>query len=329
MKFFFHTKIFQNLKLILTAVCLVCLVACQSKSEKDAALLAADKPALAEIKRINTNLNSGQLVSQADIDALNKLREKYKDAFAVRQTLQTALFKRGDWETAEKLIGEIPEAERTNADRLNLVRIYLKLGRFQAAADTLNNLPADKTIELETKSLLGQAQFYLGQNNEAGQTIDSVWNEILAQKKTEDITLRGMIYFREGNLDKAIETLGKAVEIMPDNIPANNALSRAYAAKGDTGRAEIHLVKAQKAYEIISLAERKKIKMVSIYYQIEDAYKAQKYEEVIRLANQTLPDVEEQNKAALYQYLARAYAAQGRKAEADNALAEAAKLTAQ
>jgi Flp pilus assembly protein TadD len=311
----------------LTAICLLCLSACQTNVERDAALLAEDKSAVAEIKRINTNLSSGQAVSQSDIDALNKLREKYPAAAEVRQALQAALIKRGDWAALEKLIGEIPENEQTSADRITLAKIYFKLGRFQDAVETLKNLPADNATELETKSLLGQAQFYLGRRDEAAQTIDSIWDQILLQKKADEITLRGMIYFHQGNYDKAVETLKKAIEIAPENISASNALSRVYAARGDTANAEIYVTKTQRVNEMTAAAEKKKSRLVPLYYELENAFKSKKYNEVISLAKRLLPETDERNRAALYQYLAVAYQAQGNQIEANNALAEAAKLT--
>ena len=326
MKVFFHYKASQSIKLILTAVCLLGLIACQTKVERDAAALAADKPALAEIKRINTNLSSGQTISQSDVDALNKLREKYAASTEVRQALQAAFIKRGDWAAAEKLVGEIPESEQTNADRLTLAKIYFKLGRFQEAADTLGKLPPDKAIELEAKSLLGQALFYLGRTDEAAQTIDSIWEQILLQKKTDEVTLRGMIYFHQGNYDKAVETLKKAIEITPENISATNALSRVYAAKGDAANAEIYQTRTQRGNAFAAATEKKKSRLVPLFYELEDAFKSKKYNEVISLTRRILPDADEKNRAALYQYLAAAYQAQGNQTEANNALAEAAKL---
>lgn len=323
---FFRRQIFSYSSYILTAIFLLNLFACQNKIESDAARLAADPAAVAEIKRINANLAGGQFVSQADIDSLNSLREKYAASPDVRRTLQAALTRRGDWAAAEKFIGEIPDAERTNADRLNLARIYLKLGQYEKAVETIKNLSGDKAVEVEAKSLLGQAEFSLGRTGEAAQAIDSVWEQIVAQKKTDEINLRGMIYFHQGDFDRAVETLKKTLEIAPENISANNALSRVYAAKGETANAEIYLAKAQKANEAVAIAEKKKSRLVPLYYQLEEAYKTQKYDDVINLAGQILPDADERNKATLYQYLASAYQAQGRQAEAQNALAEAAKL---
>lgn len=326
MKKRFHCKISSPLPLIFTVIFLLFFLACQNSNQKGARLLTSDKSAIAEIKRINANLAAGQNVSQADIDSLNSLREKYPEALEVRQTLQAALIKREDWATVEKIIVETPEKDKTNADRLNLAKIYLKLGEYEKAAELLKTLTGDKTIEVEAKSLLGQAQFYLGQTNEAAQTIDSVWNELVAGKKTDEMTLRGMIYFRQGKLDEGIETLKKVLEIEPENISANNALSRIFAAKGDTANAEIYLNKAQAAHEKIAALEKKKSRLVPLYYQLEDAYKAKKYDEVINIARQILPDADEKNQAALYQYLANAYQAQGNQAEAENAMRKAAEL---
>jgi tetratricopeptide (TPR) repeat protein len=135
--------------------------------------------------------------------------------------------------------------------------------------------------------------------------------------------MRGMIYFRQKNYEKAIETFTRSLEINENDISANNTLSRIYAAQGNAELAETYRVKTENAQQAISANEAKGSRFAQNSYQLEDAWKAKRYEEVINLARQMLADATEKNKPALYQYMAESYKALGKPDEAQKVLAEA------
>ncbi len=317
---------FVNFAFSLVLAC--SLFACQSGSDGDATRLTADKPATAELNRVNTLLASNRPVTRVDIDSLNSLRERYPASAVVRQLLQGALIKRGDWAAAEKVIGEIPDNERTNSERLNLAKIYFKQGKFSEATDLLKRMSPDAAeFGLEIPTLLGQSQFYAGNLDEAVAALEPIRDTLVLQKRADNLALLGTIYLRQGDHRKAIEILEKAVEVSPDNISSNNALSRAYAATGDETRAQSVRERLQAINERVAVAEKKSARRVALFYQLEDAYAAKDFEKVIALVGQIQPDADDAVKPTLYQYLAAAYQAQGKETEAKNARAEAAKLT--
>jgi tetratricopeptide (TPR) repeat protein len=303
-------------------LCLMFFVSCQNATQKE----TPDAKAKTELSRISQILTIGQPLTPQDFESIKQIREKYPKSVEVRNIFQSALVKRGDWESLAKLIGEIPAAERKREDNLNLAKSYLKLGRYREEIDLLKPLADANQKDADYNSLLAFGYFYLGQNEEAAKYLDAVWDALLQNKKTDEINTRGMIYFRQKNYGKAIETFKKSLEINENDISANNTLSRIYAAQGDSKQAEIYRLKTEKAHESVGASETKASRFVQNSYQLEDAWKTKRYDEVITLARQMIPDADEKNKPALYQYMAESYKALGKPDEAQKVLVEAQNL---
>lgn len=318
---FFAKKI-----LILIFPCLFLLVSCQKQSEKDIESFKKDVQAVAEFNRINQVIGRGQYLSQTDIDSLNKIREKYPLNPNVRLLMQSALIKREDWQAAVDFINQIPENERTEDEKKNLVKVLTKLGRYEEALQAVTPLLEKNAENIELISLSSNALMNLGRYEEAGRRLDKVWNEILNEKKSDEVTMRGMIFFYQKNYDKAVETLNKAVELNPENVAAYNSLARVYAAQGKAEKAEEFTKKVQSVFDKMTADTQKKAKFVDAAKNLEEAFKNKRYEEAVNLAKTMLPDAEAENKFVLYQFLANSYQALGKTKEAQDAFAEAEKL---
>ena len=313
--------------IVLSLLIVFGLISCGAEAARDSERLANDKTATAELNRLNSLLSSNRPVTRIDIESLNKLREQYPNSQAVRQILQGALIKRGDWAAAEKIIADTPDSQRTTPDRLNLAKIYFKQGKFSEASGLLKTISSNTNERVEATALLGQSQFYSGDLNEAATTFESIRNELVEQKRADDLTLLGTIYSRRGDHAKAIEILQSAVAVSPDNVSANNALSRVYAAAGDQSKAAALREKVETINARVAADEKKRSRLIPLFYQLEDAFAAKDFDKVIALVGQIQPEADDATKPTLYQYLAAAYQAQGKQAEAKNALAEAAKFT--
>jgi len=303
------------------------LSGCEKPVSNSAAQLERDPAAKSELARINALLSSARPVTRLDIESLDRLREKYPDSALVRPLLQSALIRRGDWGAAEKVFTDIPESERTAADKLNLAKIYLKQGRFAEAESLLKMLLTDGADKFDVIAFLGQAQFYGGKLDEAAKNFESVQSELIAKKRTEELTLLGTIYFRRGENDRAIDILTKAIAASPEDLSANNALSRVYAAAGDHAKAETFRAKVESINAVIAAEEKRKSRLIPIYYQLEDAYAAKDYDKVITLVRKMEAESDPATRSTLYQYLAAAYQGLGKDAEAKTAREEAAKFT--
>lgn len=321
--------VFANKSKIIFFLCLLLFVSCRSATEKDTESLKKDATATAELNRVNQMLARGQYLSQNDIDSLNKIREKYPSAPVVRTLLQGALVKREDWQTAADVITQIPDGERTDEEKVNLAKIYIKLGRYEDALNTVNPLLEKNPANVELVSLASNSLLNLGRYDEAGQRLDQVWTQIVGEKRFDETTMRGLIYFYQKNYAKAVETLTKSLEFNPDNVSAFNLLARVYAAQGDNQKAEEYTKKMQLGMEKMTAEKQKKARFLESAKNLERAFNDKRYEEVVMLAKTMIPEAETPNKFALYQYLASAYQALGKPADAQNALAEAEKLKIQ
>lgn len=314
------------IKYFFVLICSLLFISCQSDAKQEVSALSGDKQAIAELSRINQILASGQPFAPADFESLKKIYEKYPDDTQIRNTFQSALVKREDWVSIEKFINRIPAAERTRADQLNLGKVYLKLGRFQELIDLMKPLAETAKGDTDFNALLGFGYFYAGQNDEAARYFDNVWEAIISEKRVDEITTRGMIYFRQNNFPKAIETFEKSLEINPQNSTATNILSRIYAAQSNSEKAEEFRRRTAEIHQRGEESEAKAMRQVSLYYDLQNAWKDKKYSEVIALANRILPEADEKNKPALYQYIAESNKALGKMPEAEAALKEMEKL---
>lgn len=311
-------------------LCLAFLFACQSVEEKESAALKQDAPVLSQLAQINNLISRTRSISPEDFAALKAIREKYPNVPEVRQSYKGALVIREDWAALEDFFSEIPLENLNTADRQTLGKVYVKRGKYEKAVETLKALAEANPNDVETRSLLGLSYFYLDKPEEAGAQLDSVWDQIVAERRAEEIATRGIVYLSQNNFPKAIETLKKAVEINPSSAAANNALSQAYARSGDAEQAEIYRQKTVEINDKNTAQTFEASRHVQKIYELETAWKVKNYEEVINLASQILPSTEDKNqKMILYQYLFESYKALGNQAEANNALTEAQKLQQQ
>lgn len=317
------------IKICLISFCFLFFNACRNESKQEVSALSTDNQTLSELKKINQILTTGQPLPPEEFESLKKIYGKYPNDSQVRNVYQSALIKRDDWISLEKFIGEIPVAERTRADQLNLAKVYLKLGRYQNLVELMKPPAQANPNDADFNSLLGFGYFYLGQNEEAAKHLDLVWNKLLQEKRTDEITTRGMIYFRQNNYPKAIEVLDKAIEINPQNSTATNTLSRIYAIQNNSEKAEEFRKRTAEIHQKGEESDAKAIKNVKLLYDLQTAWKEKKYFEVIELAKQILPEADEKNKPALYQYIAESYKALGKNEEAKAAIAELEKLKKQ
>ena len=301
------------------------MMSCSEAARDDTLRLSKDSNATSELNRINALLTANRSVTRIDLDALSRLREQYPNAVEVRQLLQAALIRREDWAAAEKLIAAIPDGQRNDLDRLNLAKIYIKQGEFAEARPILERLRSGES-RIESTALLGQSQLFSGALDESITTFESVRNDMISGKRADDLALLGLAYLRRGDHSEAIEVLKQTTAMAPENISANSALSRAYAAAGDAQNAGIYKAKLDEINARIAADEKKKAKLVPLYYQLEDAYAAKDFDKVIALVDQIKPEADDAIRSTLYQYLVAAYRAQGKEAEAQTALNDAAKI---
>ena len=282
--------------------------------------------ALAEI---NKSIRVTRAVSPDNFRALRGLRDKYPNSTIVRRAYQDALIIREDWPSLESLLLSMPAAESTREDTVLLAKVYTKTGKYANAVEVLEPLAARDPIDFELNGLLGLSYFHLDQTAEAGAAFDRIWDRIVAERRIDEMTMRGLIYLRQENLPKALEVLTASYAIKQDHIATNNALSRVYARLGDTDKAEVFRALTVKGQDDAVAEQYRASQTVTRIVELERAWKEKDYSRVLQHARQMVPSSQPNQRAVLYQYIYEASKAMGDEAGAQHALAEIQKLQQQ
>jgi tetratricopeptide (TPR) repeat protein len=296
------------------------LCACSS----DETRFSNDPTSVAKVRALSTKLNSGQQLAEVEFNELKKLYEQYPKSESLRKPFETALFLRKDWATLATFYDSMQGSEMAVEHKRNHAKVYVKLGDYEKA------LELTKTIDLKTdadmRHTAATSLFQLGKYDEAKKILDESWSTIEKEKRIDEITLRGMIYFYEGDNAKAVETLTKATAINENSIPANNGLSRVYTAMGDDEKASAALKRVQTAFDEITQSERQKTILVEQGHKLQNAFKAKRFEEVIALGPEMIAGSTPQNRLIIYQYMYNSYVALGKTEEAKEVLEKAKQL---
>lgn len=316
-----NVKIRVGLFLIIVAF----LAACETKTTNDEAAYKTDAAASQTVNQANIFLQNRQRLPPETFSKLKKLYEQYPRSKTVADAYRAALVAKEDWATLIDVIQRTPADKLTTEDKLDRIKASIKLGRYNYAADELKALPATEN-GLEVDILSANANFYLGNYDASKALLDKNWAQVVSAKRVDEITMRALVYFYQGDSDKAVELLNNAIEYNPDYFPAFNALSRVYAAKGDVAKADAYLKDVQKIFDKVTADERRKVQLVDKSNKLQEAYQDQRFQEVVDLANEILVQANGKEKAVLYQYQYQSYQALGKQKEAQEVLAKARQL---
>ncbi|QQS41000.1 MAG: tetratricopeptide repeat protein [Acidobacteriota bacterium] len=284
----------------------------------------SDPSAISTVEALAKKMNSGAKLTPAEFESIKAVHEKYPASNRGVEVYRQALTQREDWLSLEKVLTE-SASTATEEDKLLLGKVYMKLGKYAEARDTFAKM--DSPPDVERASMLASAYFHTGENKKAAETLDSVWKEIVAQKYTDALVLRGLLHFYEQNNDKAIEILESVTANEPGSIAAHNALARVYAQAGNAEKAAYHSKAVEEAYKALTEKTGRQGRMVDKMFRLQEAYKAGRHEEVIEIASSIVDSADPRNKAALYGLLANSYKALGMSAKAQEAADKARQLS--
>jgi tetratricopeptide (TPR) repeat protein len=316
-------------KLILLIFGIVLFGSCQSRIADGDQRLAADTQGLKDLNSINAELKTTGKISRESYRKLKGLFQKYPASNSVIRTYKSALVLRKDIVAFEEYSSLVPSAEQSAEDKISLATLYVLNGKHQKALDLLVPMSEQLSEDVMVRELLGISYYNLGNMVEAGKAYDSVWDQVIANKMTEAIATRGIIFYKSGELSKAIATLNRALELDPNHISSNYTLSRIYNQQGDAEKAESYRKRTDELQNQLKAATYNKSKNVRLTYDLQDAWKEKRYSDVIKFANKMLLTTTERNqKLVLYKYLYESYKALGMKSEAQSALDQTQKLKA-
>jgi tetratricopeptide (TPR) repeat protein len=208
------------------------------------------------------------------------------------------------------------------ADRANLAKAYLRLGRFEEAIRAAKPLADVRPDDIEIHTLLSVAYYGSGRYEEAATTLDRFWSVISSENRAGEMALRGLIHARLDQQEEALAVLLRAVEISPGEVTALHEISRIYASRGEADKAEEFIGRLERAHAARTAAEHRIIRQVELFYELQTKWKGEQYADVIRVARRLLEISEDRAGPVLYQYIAESYERLGRPEDARAARAE-------
>lgn len=302
--------------------CAFQLSSCQSDETK----FNNDAVAVAELRKIAQRMESGTVPTNEEFKFMRTQFTNYPESPTVISYYEKALLIREDFGT----LAQFYEALGTDIDvdqKRNLAKVYVKLGRFEEAYEATKSF--DFKVEKEMRLVAAKSLFQLGRYDEAKKVIQDSWDNIVSEKSTDEMAIRGMIYFHEGDSSSAIQTLTSVLALEPHNVPANNGLSRIYKALGEDEKAAAAQNRVQQIFDKVTASEALRTQNVAKGHKLQEAYKAKRYDEVIALARELESGVDSQNRKVLFEYLYNSYMALGKQEEARKVLEEAKRYSSQ
>lgn len=312
--------------LFLVALSLV-VGACGNRTETDTSAFKRDSNAVATLSQIAATINSSKTISPEQFAALKRILEKYPNAADVVTAYKGALIVRGDWTVLETLLRAKPASDLSPEDRILLGRVLVRVAKYDEAIVHLEKLVSETPNSSDARSMLAEAYNAVGEFDKAGAQLDAVWPQIIAEKRFETMSLRGLIHLNQNQLQKAEETFLATLAVDRGNLSAASNLSRVYARLGNEAKAEEYRKLAVRISDDAKQRDQLAFKRVEKIYAVEAAWKAKRYDEIVTLVTDLLTTSTDPNeKAVLYTYLFESHRALGNTAEAEKARAEVLKL---
>lgn len=264
---------------------------------------------------------------EQNLAALRNVWERFPTDPFVRQQLRSTLETCLQWDGLAEVLEALPEDERTDADRIELAGVYLRnLGRFADAEETIMPLVERYPDDMNIVSLAAASLYYQERIVEAVPMIDRIWDQMVAVKNTDTMTMRAVAFIDAGNPERAARILEQVIEFNPDHSFAWTTLARARQALGD----EVGAQEARERNEALRSEESERTRQGQRFgdlsLALQAAWDAAEFEEVERLALRMLEVAPENMEPEVYRVLGRAYNELARPAEAREAFEKADEL---
>ncbi len=298
------------------------LSGCSDPRARDDEALAADKNASSELARIGQVLASGMPLQVSDFESLKTIRQKYPRATKVKEIYVSALIKREDWQALVDLFKSEPEVTLSSADEANLARAYFRLGRFADVVSSTEPLVEKDPENIDLATLLAGGYYNTGTFDKADALLAKFWTRIESERRVSEMTLRALIFSRQGKDEESRALLERVIALQPENVTALNALSRSYFANGEVARGEEFRKRTQDAQAKNTAEENRALRKVQLIYELQDKWNQQQYADVIVLARQALVVSDARTKPVLYQYIAESHTRLGQTEAAKAAIQE-------
>ena len=314
------TTITAPLALGLLLACFGCSPPRTETGTRPRPAFASDPAARASLDETKTRMDQLQLCPPPCLDTLEKLHARYSEDGEVVELLRTVYRQRKDWEALIRLEEERPEAQRSPEDRARLALWFFHKGRFRDASALLEPLVAERPGDLGFARLAGLSLFQLKDHARAVPRLDAALAGLAGTEGAEVATTRALIHFHEGELEQAEKTLGRALRMDPEYVPAHSALVRVLTAKGDARGARAHRERSAALRARNNAEEGRAIRLSALSQAASQAVQERRWDDAERIVVQRmLPEADRKLQARLYRFLGDVRKAAGRGAAAEEA----------
>lgn len=287
-----------------------------------------DAPALATLEAIRAIPDFPHLCAEASRDALAALAADFPREPLVVAAAREIMPRCRDYATLAVLLEEIPEAERTDVDRIELAQLYSRnLSRFADAEAIIAPVIERHPSDLHAVSIYAAALYYQGRFNEAAPLVDALWEQMVNEQNVDIMTIRADAFIDAGQVDRAIRILDQVLGWNPQHGFALNTMRKARVRAGDDEGAEAVAATREALDEASAAKQRAMTEIQRRFQDLVAAFDAYRYDDAAAIALELIDKApDESSRAELYQSLANIRRMQGREDEALAARDEATRL---
>ena len=207
-------------------------------------------------------------VEKADRDALLQEMGGFIDNNP--DILKKAIFSMGDYYVSKNYTAEAIALYEKAAKILppsedlfsTMASLYNKKQDYAKAAEIYKKMTELKPDNLTNFQMLANAYKNAGQKDK----VVSVWENLMKNSNNPEVFMQAAsFYFGENDLEKAIATIKKAIEIMPSNIAYQQTLEGYYFKAGKFADAELVCNKASSSAKDAWFREWADMELINIY----------------------------------------------------------------
>lgn len=290
----------------------------------------ADRPDVPAVATLQALGGGGADRCGADAKlALDAIGGRYPAAPEVATARRAYYSTCGEWQALADMLAAIPAASRSEADTVTLARVDIRyLQKFAEGETLVRPLVAAQPSNLDLASLLAASLYYQQRFAEAVPMVDALWQQVVASRNVDIMTMRAEAFLNEGNADRAIRVLNEVLAYAPQHEFGRAVLSRAMAVKGDASGAAA----VQATTDAIRAAREAEVANATWVNdrlaEMRAAFDAKRFDESERMARSIIPHLPENRKHEMYDTLGDILGSLGRFDDATKAKRVATALAA-
>ena len=258
-------------------------------------------------------------LNSTDLASLERLHAQSPSHEGAILLLTKLYVERKDWNGLTELLESLPDERRSGAYSIECAGVLAMGHRYAEAFEIINPMVQDDGAcsSLDAAWLCAHSGFHAGEMARAQSVLDVHLPEFIKAGRLDALAMRGLIDFRYGRFESAIDYLEQLLEKDPEHTAGHNALGRVLVAAGELERGKQHLDRAGLLRRQFKQREKQTLRLAAISKLLQAAWELRDYASCEQYINELLPHVDDKKRQLLYERLATLYDAQGREPEAE------------